>query len=246
MRIYTPPAYSASRRYPVLYLLHGIGGNDQEWTRLCHADVVMDNLLADGKIQPMVVVFPNGNATQTVDNPAGDRMGGGPRAGGIEGRGGAGGARAGGAAAARDFGGWGTAFENDLLKDIIPYIESHYSVYTDREHRAIAGLSMGGGQTLNIGLTNLDTFAWVGAFSSAPNTTSADQLVTDPEATTKKLKLLWISCGDNDTVVGNIPYNFHIGLNQKKVSHIWHVDSGGHTWPVWKNDLYLLSQKLFR
>jgi enterochelin esterase-like enzyme len=145
------------------------------------------------------------------------------------------------------FGGWGTPFTNDLIKDIIPYIESHYSVYTDREHRAITGLSMGGGQALNIGLTNLDKFAWVGGFSSAPNTSSVDQLVPDPEATTKQLKLLWIGCGDRDTVVGQIPYNFHVGLEQKKVPHVWHVDDGGgHDFNVWKNNLYLFAQRIFK
>jgi enterochelin esterase-like enzyme len=308
MIIYTPAGYSKDNKYPVMYLLHGIGGTETEWTTQGVANVIMDNLNADKKIVPMIVVMPFGNASADSGGGRGGMggMGGGrgagargdanavgrgtgrgagaagaaPNAGARGARGdanavgrgtgrgagaaggapnaGARGARGdanavgrGGAAGGRGGGtvggdGWGVNFTNDLLKDIIPYIESHYSIYTDREHRAIAGLSMGGGQTLNIGLTNLDTFAWVGAFSSAPNTISADQLVTDSETTTKKLKLLWVSCGDNDTVVGNIPYNFHMGLNQKKVPHIWHVDSGGHTWPVWKNDLYFFSQKLFR
>jgi enterochelin esterase-like enzyme len=145
-----------------------------------------------------------------------------------------------------NFGGWGTAFTNDLFKDIIPFIESHYSVYTDREHRAITGLSMGGGQALNIGLGNLDKFAWVGGFSSAPNTDSVDNLVTDPNKTTKQLKLLWIGCGDNDQTVGLIPYNFHKGLAQKKVPHVWHVGSGGHDFNIWKDNLYWFSQRLFK
>src|SRR5207237_470808 len=89
-------------------------------------------------------------------------------------------------------------FEDDLLKDVIPYVESHYGVQADREHRALAGLSMGGGQSLNIGLKHLDTFAWVGGFSSAPNTRPATSLLTDPDDIRKKLRLLWLSCGDRD------------------------------------------------
>src|SRR4029078_1289507 len=120
-------------------------------------------------------------------------------------------------------------FDVDLLKEIIPYVESHYSVKPDREHRALAGLSMGGGQTLNIGLKNLDTFAWIAAFSSAPNTQQPAQLVTDADATAKKLKLFWISCGDKDGLM-NISKGFHDFLTKNNVSHVWHIDSGGHTW----------------
>jgi enterochelin esterase-like enzyme len=137
------------------------------------------------------------------------------------------------------------AFENDLLNDIIPYVESHYSVRADREHRALAGLSMGGGQSLNFGLKHLDTFAWVGGFSSAPNTKPAAELLPDPAAAAKKLRLLWVSCGDADGLM-RISQGLHDFLEAKQVAHVWHVDSGGHTWPVWKNDLYLLAQRLFR
>src|SRR4030095_8013461 len=90
------------------------------------------------------------------------------------------------------------AFENDLLKDLIPYVEANYSVQADREHRALAGLSMGGGQSLNFGLAHMDTFAWVGGFSSAPNTKKPAELVPDPDAARKQLRLLWLSCGNKD------------------------------------------------
>jgi len=268
MEVYTPADYSTENKYPVLYVLHGIGGNEgREWTGQGVANVILDNLIADKKIVPMIVVFPNGNATASTPGRGGERRGrgpatepgamapvnpngiffaatSGPAEGGDQRRGGRTGGRRG---MGGGFGGWGQPFTDDLLKDIIPYIESHYSAYTDREHRAITGLSMGGGQALNIGLTNLDKFAWVGGFSSAPNTGSVDQLVPDPEATNKQLKLLWIGCGDRDNVVGQIPYNFHLGLKEKKVSHIWHVDEGGgHDFRVWKNNLYLFTQKLFR
>jgi enterochelin esterase-like enzyme len=134
-------------------------------------------------------------------------------------------------------------FEDDLLQDIIPYVESHYPVLADRDHRALAGLSMGAGQSLTIGLKHLDKFAWIGAFSGGGG--KAAKSIGDPDAVGKKLRLLWISCGDKDNGF-KANEGFHTFLEEKKVPHVWHVDSGGHTWPVWKNDLYLMSQMLFR
>jgi len=232
MRVYTPPGYSTDNKYPALYLLHGIGGNDLEWIRACNAENVIDNLLADGKIQPMIVVFPNGNADVTVDGGDGNRgpsMGGGRRGG---------------------FGGWGKPFENDLIKDIIPYIESHYSVYADREHRALAGLSMGGGQALNIGMYNIDTFAYVGGFSSAPNTNQFGgmyndvEFMPDPAAAKEKLKLLWLACGNKDGLI-RISQGVHNYLKENNIPHIWHVDSNAHDGTEWANNLYLFAQHIF-
>ena len=137
-------------------------------------------------------------------------------------------------------------FEKELLGDLIPFIESRYSVQGDREHRALAGLSMGGGQSLNFGLGNLNSFAWVGGFSSAPNTSQPAQLVPDAAAARKQLKLLWVSCGDKDSLF-NISEGVHKYLDGQKVTHVWHIDVGGaHDFPVWKNDLYHLSTMLFR
>jgi enterochelin esterase-like enzyme len=232
MEVYTPPGYSSDKKYSQLYLLHGIGGNEvREWTRNGSAPVILDNLIADKKIAPMIVVFPNGNATTNT-------AGGGRR--------GAGGGRGGGGdPAAMSGDGWGKNFESDLIKDLIPFIESHYSVYADREHRALAGLSMGGGQSLDFGLANLDTFAWVGGFSSAPNTRPPEQLVPDPAKATQMLKLLWISCGDRDGLI-TFSQRTHVYLKEKNVPHIWHVDSGVHDFAVWKNDLYLFAQRIFQ
>jgi len=232
MVVYTPVGYSTDRKYPVLYLLHGIGGNDREWQRACRADNVLDNLIADGKIQPMIVVFPNGNANVTANAEG-------------AGRGAATGGARGASGGRGDFGGWGTPFENDLIKDIIPYIESHYSVYADREHRALAGLSMGGGQSLNIGLANLDTFAWVGGFSSAPNTKSPNQLVPDPPAAREKLKLLWLACGNKDGLI-RISQGVHKYLKENNVPHVWHVDGNAHDGIEWANNLYLFAQHIFK
>ena len=137
------------------------------------------------------------------------------------------------------------AFERELIADLIPYIESHYSAQSTREQRALAGLSMGGGQSLNFGLGNVNTFAWVGGFSSAPNTAQPAQLLKDPAAARTQLKQLWVSCGDQDSLF-NISENVHKYLDEQKVPHIWHIDAGGaHTFPVWKNDLYHFSTLLF-
>jgi enterochelin esterase-like enzyme len=233
MQVYTPPGYSTDKKYPVLYLLHGIGGNEnEEWTRQGTANVVLDNLIADKKIEPLIVVFPNGNATASA--AAGGRGGpGGGRGGPGGGRGGAG------------FGGWGTPFENDLLNDIIPFVESHYSVKANRESRAVAGLSMGGGQALNIGLAHLDTFAWVGGFSSAPNTKPAAELVPDTDTATKQLKLLYISCGNKDGLI-RVGQGVHAYLKEKNVPHVWHVDDHAHDFLHWKKALYLFGQQIFK
>ena len=173
MQVYTPPGYAPDKKYPVLYLLHGIGGDETEWQRFARPNFVLDNLLAEGKITPMIVVMPNGRARKN-DRPEGNIY-----------------------AAAPAF----AAFEQDLLKDVIPAIESRFSTLADREHRGLAGLSMGGGQSLNFGLAHLDTFAWVGAFSAAPNTRPAAELIPDPSAAKAQLKLLWLACGKKDNLM---------------------------------------------
>lgn len=215
--IYTPPGYTKEQKYPVLYLLHGIGDEETGWWKKGSADVILDNLYADKKAVPMIVVMPNGRAAKE-DRPGGDFKGQFPAF---------------------------EKFEDDLIKDLIPFVEKNYSVKADRESRALAGLSMGGGQSLNFGLAHLDTFAWVGGFSSAPNTKQAGDLIKEAADAQKKLRLLWVSCGDADGLM-KVSKAFHDTLEEKKVPHVWHIDTGGHTWPVWKNDLYLLSQLLFR
>ena len=215
--VYTPPGYTRDTKYPVLYLLHGIGGDEEEWHQHGSPEVILDNLIADQKALPMIVVMPNGRA-QTNDRAEGDVF-----------------------AAAPAF----ANFEQDLLKDLVPSVESKYSVKADRESRALAGLSMGGGQSLNFGLAHLDTFAWIGGFSSAPNTKPPEELMPDPAKATAMLKLLWISCGDKDGLI-NFSQRTHAYLKEKNVPHIWQVDSGMHEFPVWKKDLYQFAQLIFR
>lgn len=216
MQVYTPPSYSTEKKYPVLYLLHGIGGDETEWLRFAQPDVLLDNLIAEAKAVPMIVVMPNGRA-QKNDRAEGDVFKSAPAF---------------------------ATFGRDLLDDVIPAIESQYSTASDREHRALAGLSMGGGQSLNFGLTHLDSFAWVGGFSSAPNTRKPAELVPDPEAA-MKLKLLWLSCGSKDGLFG-VSQGFHKFLKAKEVPHVWHVTSRGHDAPEWKQALYHFVQKVFR
>ena len=139
---------------------------------------------------------------------------------------------------------WLTPFENDLLKDIIPYIDSHYSVLTDRDHRALAGLSMGGGQTLNIGLVHPETFAWVGGFSSAPDTRQPPTALVPDPSVPKQLKLVWLACGNRDGLI-RISQAVHQYLKENGVAHIWHVDGNAHDTTEWDNNLYLFSQRIF-
>lgn len=217
--VYTPPGYNKKTKYPVLYLLHGIGGDEKEWLNGGKPQVILDNLYAENKLEPMIVVMPNGRAMKD-DRAVGNVF-------------------------EKDKVEAFATFEKDLLTDLIPFIEKKYPTLTDREHRAIAGLSMGGGQSLNFGLGNLDRFAWVGGFSSAPNTKRPEELVPNPADAKQKLKLLWISCGDADGLI-SFSKRTHDYLYQNSVPHIYYVEPGGHDFKVWKNGLYMFSQFLFK
>jgi enterochelin esterase-like enzyme len=217
--IYTPPGYSKKKKYPVLYLLHGIGGDEKEWLNGGKPQVILDNLYAQGKIEPMIVVMPNGRAMKN-DRATGNIM-------------------------APDKVQAFATFEKDLLNDLIPFIEKKYPVFTDREHRAIAGLSMGGGQSLNFGLGNLDKFAWIGGFSSAPNTKPPQELVPDAAAAREKIKLLFISCGASDGLI-SFSKRTHDYLVQNNVPHIYFIEPGVHDFKVWKDGLFMFSQLIFK
>lgn len=213
VKVYTPPGYSATRaeKYPVLYLHHGIGGNEGAWTSSeGNADHVMDFLYSEGKTTPMIVVMPNGRAKE----------------GGNE-----------------QF----DLFEDVLLNDLIPYIEKNYNASTDPELRGIAGLSMGGGQTLNFGFKNYTKFTWIGAFSSAPNTRPASQTITNPAAVRAAVNFSFISCGTTDGLLNNSA-NFHAFLNQNNITpHMYQLEQGqGHTALVWNRSLYNFAQRIFK
>ncbi len=217
--VYLPPNYSSDQKYPVLYLLHGIGGNEYEWTGYVKADAILDNLIADGKVVPMIAVFPNGRAMandQPPENPFNPE-------------------------AVAAFG----AFEGDLLNYLVPAIDERYPTIPDADHRALAGLSMGGGQTFNIGLSHLDTFSWIAPFSAAPNTKLLAELVDDPDSVSKNLNLLYISCGNQDGLINN-SQQAHRFLRDHGVPHIWNVDDHGHDGETWGSNLYHLAQRLFK
>jgi enterochelin esterase-like enzyme len=209
-RVYTPPGYSTATKYPTLYLLHGLNQTETAWAGGGgNANIIMDNLIADAKAKPMVVVMPNGSMSS-----------------------------------AGDFNGFGL-FEPVLLKELIPHIESAYSVATGSTNRAIAGLSMGGGQSFNFGFGHTDVFAWIGPFSAAPNTAPAAQTIKDPAAVKRDVKGIFITCGDADSLLSNSK-NYHDYLTQQGITHLYQLEPGEmHTFTVWKRGLYNFAQRIF-
>jgi enterochelin esterase family protein len=216
LHVYTPPGYErGSARLPVLYLLHGADGDDSAWVAFGKANQILDNLLAERKISPMVVVMPFGYAYPPASAPAADRQ------------------RA--------------DFEKDLIEDIIPFVQANYRVATGREQRALVGLSMGGGQALNIGLRHLDLFSRVGSFSGAvPRNAAATfkEVVADARKMNGSLKLLWVGCGTEDGLYGP-NQEFSAFLKASGVNHTFHSTPGAHTWSVWRQYLLEVAPKLF-
>jgi enterochelin esterase-like enzyme len=263
-QIYTPPGYTKKKKYPVLYLIHGAGQNDTTWIQQGNANVILDNLIADKKIVPMIVVFPNGSVGGAGGPSGGPR--GGPRgAGGPPGAAApsAGAPPAAPAGTATPAGGRGAAgsgpaapssFEIDLLKDLIPYVESHYSTRADRKHRALAGLSLGGMQTKAIAPANSDKFAYFGVFSGGNISPTVD--VTDIRAFKKNVKLVYMSFGSKEPSNargGGLPSG-PVGIqreaeafNKAGIKSIYYVSpDSAHDFTTWKRSLYYFSQELFR
>jgi enterochelin esterase family protein len=223
--VYTPPDYGNSKRdYPVLYLLHGFSDDASGWTAVGRANVILDNLIAQGKVQPMVVVMPLGYGDYDVIR--------------------------------RGWGSWGdkdlarrnlTRFTGILLSEVMPQAEGMYRIKKNRESRAIAGLSMGGAESLLTGLNHLDQFAWVGAFSSG-GIDLADFATEFPgvdASANKKLKLLWIACGTEDHLI-KVNRDFKSWLKDKGVQFTDIETPGMHTWMVWRRNLAALTPLLFR
>ena len=217
--VYLPPGYSTGKKYPVLYLLHGIGGDETEWLRFASPQVVLDNLIADGKAEPMILVMPNGRALAD-DAATGDIF------------------------SPEKVAGF-AAFERDLLDCLIPAVEGNYAARTDAAGRGLAGLSMGGGQTLNFGFGHLDTFGWIGAFSSAPNTRADAELLPDPAPVREKPRLIYLSCGDQDGLMV-VSQRVHALLKANAIPHLWNVDNHGHDAAHWAGNLYHFVQLIFR
>jgi enterochelin esterase-like enzyme len=217
--VYTPPGYTRDKKYPVLYLLHGIGGDETEWPHFGVPNVIIDRLLSSEKATPMIIVMPNGRALPDDRVPPN-------------------------LFSPQNIAGF-AAFEGDLFDDLIPFVESHYSVAAGRENRALAGLSMGGGQTLNFGLSHPGTFAWIGAFSPAPNTKAPDQLLASVPDRGPTMKLIYLSCGSRDGLLG-IAQGVHGYLLTQGIRHYWNVDDNAHDTPEWRNNFYHFAQLVFR
>jgi enterochelin esterase-like enzyme len=220
--VYTPAQYDIepNRRFPVLYLRHGSGDTEENWSDTGRAGVILDNLIAQRKAAPMIVVMPNGDTDGT--------WGGGSSPAGIE------------------------LLSQELLADILPMIEKTYRVAPGRENRAITGLSMGGGQAFTIGLKHMDLFAWVGEFSSGLVSDTEFRLdqhlpgfLDRPDDVNQKLKLLFLSCGNEDP---RLPGQLDLAdlLKQHKIKYAWYATPGAHEWKVWRHALNEFAQKVFQ
>jgi enterochelin esterase-like enzyme len=226
--VITPADYDKSKKYPVLYLLHGIGGTDSEWLGGNPVNVI-GNLIAEGQATDMVVVMPNVRASADDSVPK-DILG------------------------QQNIAAFDN-FINDLKNDLMPFINSNYSVSTEWKDTAIAGLSMGGRESLFIGFSMTDTFSYIGAFSPAPGLLPDSGLAYPGQFSEKEFnilagkntpKLILICSGNNDGVVGNVPSTYHQVLEKNGVKHLWYTMNGDHNFVVWKNGLYNFVKRIFK
>ena len=219
--VYTPPGYETSTaKYPALYLLHGAGDTEAGWVTTGHANLILDNLIAEGKAKPMIVVMPYGrpapSVTLNLTAPAPVTEA-------------------------------GVTFPNDLVEDVVPFVEKTYRISARADDRAIAGLSMGGNQTLQVGLTHLDLFHYIGAFSPVviiPEQAFKDALA-DPVGTNKRLRLFYIYIGKLDTLYTS-NQNLDKLLNDRKVKHAFVETEEWHVWRNWRDYLADFAPRLFR
>jgi enterochelin esterase-like enzyme len=229
--VYTPPSYNprGHKKYPVLYLLHGYTDDARGWTALGRANVILDNLIAEGKAKPMIVVMPLGyGAPEIVMGPRAEFRGPALRKKNSD------------------------LFTQSLLTELIPQVQSMYTVSKKREDRAIAGLSMGGAESLLTGLNHIDTFAWVGSFSAGgldPN--YAQDFPALNTASAARLRLLWVACGKDDRYTGKTPLitanrQFVAWLQSNNIPVTFVETPGMHEWPVWRKNLVQFSQLLFQ
>jgi enterochelin esterase family protein len=220
MHIYTPPGYENSDgKYPTFYLLHGASDSDASWSTVGRAGFILDNLIAAGKAKPMIVVMPAGHTGPFRFGPRGDRS----------------------------FERQMDEFGDEFAKDVRPYVEKHYRVLADRAHRAIAGLSMGGAQTLNVAFGHLEDYGYIGVFSSgifgiaggfggeAPNTAweESHKKVLDDADLKKGLRLLWVGCGKDDFLVKTSDATVAMFKNHQ-FQVVSKETAGGHTWLNWR------------
>jgi enterochelin esterase-like enzyme len=250
MYLYLPPDYRANgtKRYPVLYLLHGAGGDEDAWVTMGRANIILDNLLAAGKVVPMIVVMPNGNATQSVAQGFGD--GPTPSVQQVTAPAPNPAARANSAAGAaprppppaQPYPG---SYPESIVKDIIPFVQSHYRVYTDKNHRAIAGLSMGGGQTLTTTNNNPNLFAYIGVFSAGGRVGDATFESQLMQIKQNGVKLYWTGAGDTDLARTGM-MALEADLKSKEVPTSYKEIPGRHYWFLWRDFLSDYATRIFR
>ncbi|MEO8070405.1 MAG: alpha/beta hydrolase-fold protein [Acidobacteriota bacterium] len=243
--VYTPPGYDAGKDFPVLYLLHGAGDVESGWTLIGRANLILDNLIADGMAKPMVIVMPLGHTVESfwtgpakaVASPVSNALAGAPLDQTIvammsgDGSGGLGG------------------FARDLLDDVIPLVERTYKVSRRADDRAIAGLSMGGGQAINITFNKPEMFRYVGLMSPAASgkvTELYAKALGNPQALNTQFKVFWMSVGNDDGVTGPGDKEFDAALTAKGVTHTFKVVEGRHEWTIWRKHLREFATLLFR
>ncbi|MBN2029228.1 esterase [bacterium] len=228
MYVYTPPGYADSNeRYPVFYLLHGGGGDEDAWTTLGRTPQILDNLIAQGKAKPMIVVMTNGNANQAAGSGDAPVMASAAAQAPVD--------------RTQSVG----RFEESLVKDVIPYIDSHYRTVATKENRAIAGLSMGGGHTIRATNSHPDMFGYIGVFSSGtrePDEAFHQQLDALKES---GVNLYWIGCGVDDFVYESAKTLREV-LDAHDFEYTYYESSGGHTWANWRIYLSELAPLLFK
>lgn len=237
--VYTPPGYDqGSERYPVLYLQHGYGEDEAGWSDQGHENFILDNLIAARKALPMIIVNENGMTGVHFQPPPPPRPGAAPSAPPPP------------RAVSHFFmDEHYAAVDGVISRDLIPYIDEHFRTIPDRDHRALAGLSMGGAQALRIGLNHLDQFAYLGAFSPAiaitDTTKDYDGALADPAKINRQLRLLWMGIGSNDFLLNSVMQS-HEALEKAGIKHVWIESSGAHVWTVWRKYLADFAPRLFR
>lgn len=230
--VYTPPGYEqGNTRYPVFYLLHGAGNIDSSWMLTGRANYIMDNLIAEGRARPMIIVNPFGYARQGIGTGP-DRIIPDPSAGQSAGPGG---------------GQQNSLFARDLLGDVVPFIESKFRTIANADNRALGGLSMGGGQTIAIGFNNTDTFHSLVVMSAGAQNAAATYptFFADPAATNRKLKLLWVSVGKDDFAL-NGARALDEALTTAKINHTYRLTEGRHEWVIWRHHLHEVAPLMFK
>jgi enterochelin esterase family protein len=230
--VYTPPGYDRGNNYPVLYLLHGAGDIESGWTMIGRANNILDNLIAEGKAKPMVVVMPLGYAIQSFWTGPSKSVATTPPAPGaaptpvIQ-----------------------QPFYRDFLNDLMPMIEKDYKVSKRADDRAIAGLSMGGGHTLNIAFSRPELFRYVAAMSPAANGINEQNypaIFKDPSAINKQFKVFWLGVGKDDTLTGPGDRALNEAFTKANIKHTWKLTEGRHEWTVWRNHLNEVAGLLFK